>query len=71
MNAGQLKELLKDIPDNARILIPSSDHSYLEVDVEYATALYDSKTRQWTEDHGEDTTPEADYGKRLWSLIAG
>lgn len=70
MTVGELKELLADQPDELPILIPGSDHSYYEATARVGTALLEDASRgQWTEDYGEETTPEATYGTRLAVLI--
>jgi len=55
------------MPDNALIVVPSSDHSYREAHIEESTALFDGKG--FTEDYGEDVTPEAEYGKRIPVIV--
>ena len=65
MTVGDLKKLLADVPDGAALLCPASDHEYQTASVDVTTALHDAEHCCWSEDHGEDVTPEADYGKRL------
>lgn len=67
MNVGQLRELIKNLPDTTPILQVSSDHSYTGVSAEVTTALHGNGF--WTEDHGEGVTPEAEYGKRFQILL--
>lgn len=69
MTVGQLRQQLASIPDAAVIVTPTSDHEYRPAHVDSTTALYDATARCWTEDHGEDVTPEADYGKRVPVLV--
>lgn len=69
MTVGQLRKQLLDISDDAVLLCPSSDHEYKPAMVDATTALYDAKSRTWTEDHGEAVTPEKDYGKRQPVLV--
>lgn len=73
MNAGDLRKLLADpsIPDDAELLEDGSDHSHRETEIQKGTALYDAKSRSWTEDFGEKSTPEKVYGKRLVALLIG
>lgn len=70
MTVGQLRKLIEGMPDGAKVLAPTRDHSYAEPRASRGTALYDRKAG-WTEDHGEESTPEAEYGKRLDVLIVG
>lgn len=74
MNIRQLKQLLataeeRGLPDTTKIVEPGSDHDFRVVDLHIASALYDVYDNTWTEDHGEDVTPEADYGKRVKVLL--
>lgn len=59
----QLLDILEGAPDDAVLVVPGGDHSYREAGIELTTGLRDR--RGWTEDHGEEVTPEAEYGKRL------
>ena len=67
----QLKELIANLPDDAQVLVPGEDHSYRAASVEATTALREGRGRHsgWTEDHGEELTPEADYGKRMQVVV--
>jgi len=65
---GELKALLSDVPDDVPILVNGSDHSYREVSARVGSALLE-RARHWTEDHGEDVTPEAECGRRFMVLI--
>jgi len=67
MNVGQLKQLIQDLDDSTVVLVPFEDHGYRECHIRVGTALKDG--RNWTEDHGEDLTPEADHGKRTTVLL--
>ena len=68
MNVKQLKALLKKVPDDVLVLVPGEDHSYRKADANVTTALLE-EGGTWTEDYGEDTTPEAEYGKRKKVLV--
>ncbi len=68
---GALREATKHLPDTAIVLVPSRDHEYRPVAAEVATALFDQDSFTFTEDHGEDLTPEAEYGKRIEVVIIG
>lgn len=68
MKAGQLKQLLADVPDETPIIGHPYDHTYREVRLTVAEALYEGRGR-WCVDHGEDVTPEAEYGKRMTAIF--
>lgn len=68
MNVKQLKELIADLPDDIKIVVPCRDHSYRNVSGEVSTALY-SRPAGWTEDHGEEATPEESFGKRVQVVV--
>jgi hypothetical protein len=70
MNVRDLKKLLENAPDDALVMVPGHDHSYREAHCELTTGLKEGRN-QWTEDYGEETTPEAEYGKRLPILLIG
>ena len=62
MTKQQLLRLIEQLPDNTPILVPAYDHGYREPHAEVTTALRQGGI--WTEDWGEESTPEAEYGKR-------
>lgn len=66
VTARDLKNFLAgtDIPDDAILVVSSDEHSYRKVKPELSTAFDDGSDRL-DEDFGEDTTPEAEYGKRV------
>lgn len=64
LRVRELKSLLEGVPEDALVVTPSFDHSYRDVEAGEATALA-SHVGSYTEDHGEDITPEAEYGKRI------
>ena len=68
MNIKELKALIADAPDSMPVLIPASDHAYGPASAERTTALKE-RGGTWTEDHGEDLTPEKTYGKRTNVLV--
>ena len=68
MNVKELRQLLTRLPDDAVIVCPSSDHNYRVATISSDTALKD-KHGDWTEDYGEEVTPQKQYGKRLQVLI--
>ena len=70
MKVRDLKKLLENAPDDAPVMVPAYDHSYREAHCQMTTGLMEG-CNQWTEDYGEETTPEAEYGKRLPILLVG
>lgn len=68
MTVGQLRKIIEKLPDDTRVLAPSADHSFHDVDASASTALYDRRSG-WTEDYGEDQTPEAEFGERRSVLV--
>lgn len=68
MNAGDLKKLLADVPDDTPVIGRENDHTYYPVWITLATALREGPG-QWGEDFGEDLTPEDKFGERVPVLI--
>jgi hypothetical protein len=68
MRKSDILKLLADAPDDAILLVGGDDHSLRECRLVVGTALQEARN-QWTEDHGEDVTPEAEYGKRINAII--
>jgi len=68
MTVGELKKLIEKMPDDTPILVPGDDHSYRAATASNCTALLERRN-QWTEDYGEEMTPEKEYGKRVKALI--
>lgn len=68
MNIKELKAIIAGLPDETPIVSPGSDHSYRPASAEATTALLERRN-QWTEDYGEDTTPEKEYGKRMRVVV--
>ncbi|MGI0077501.1 MAG: hypothetical protein ACREAU_08905 [Nitrosopumilaceae archaeon] len=56
MKVLELKKLLETAPDDATVVVSSRDHSFQEVLCRMTTGLKDG--REWTEDFGEEQTPE-------------
>jgi len=69
LTVAHLRKLIEHLPDDTRVLRPASDHSYKPAEGMVGTALLESEGNHWTEDYGEEMTPEADYGKRHKVLI--
>ena len=68
MKIKQLRELLAKLPDEAEVVVPSQDHEYRRAHaINKTTALFRGSTT--TEDYGEETTPEKEYGKRQIVLV--
>lgn len=70
MKVRDLKKLLEIAHDDTPVIAPGYDHSYREAHCQLTTGLMDGHN-QWTEDCGEETTAEAEYGKRLPILLVG
>lgn len=67
LTVKKLREILSEMEDNAVVLIPSDDHGYRDA---YAIAGSALKNQYgYDEDHGEQFTPEAEYGKRIPAVI--
>lgn len=68
LTVRELKEIINELEDNVVVLISDHDHGYRTANVEASTALEEEKNR-YTEDHGEQYTPEADFGKRVPAVL--
>ncbi len=70
---AELKKFLEEsqIPDDAIIVLHGSDHSYDKADVYKETALVEKYRghTHYSEDFGEEITPEAECGKRIPILL--
>ncbi len=64
MNLKKFKELTKDLPDDTVLIVPTRDHDYREPKIDVTTAMNYDKGH-YAEDHGEGTTPEGKWGKRV------
>ena len=69
MKVSDLKKLIATAPEDAVLVVPAPDHSMRPAMAGIGTVLFDRKSYLWTQDYGEDSTPEADYGKRIPALI--
>lgn len=69
MNVGQLRKVIADLSDDTIILRSGQDHSQFTPRISAGTTLFDSESRTYTEDFGEQYSPEAEYGKRITALI--
>ena len=63
MTLDEFRRLTANSPGILQIVTNGDDRSYWHADAEITTALREGR-RQLTEDHGEDTTPEKEYGPR-------
>lgn len=68
VTVGDLRRLLENVPDDVPVLTPGPDHSYFGASARLSSALLE-EGGTWTEDYGEETTPEKVYGKRLQAII--
>lgn len=68
MKVKDLKAMLENAPDDAVIVVSGHDHGYTECSCLLTTALKEDRF-SWTEDFGEEKTPEATYGKRVPVLL--
>ena len=68
MTIGELKEVISDLPDSTPVLVSNGHCSYQNAYGIITKALY-SKQTGWTEDCGEENTPERLWGKRTKVLI--
>lgn len=66
MTVKQLKEQLIGIPEDAIIVCPGSDHSYVEADITATTAVKYSR-REISEDFGDGYVEPG--GKRINVLL--
>lgn len=69
MNLGQFRELTKNLPDNTFVFLEGTDHDYRVAHASIGSVLANFKEHVYTEDFGEDKTPEAEFGKRIEALI--
>lgn len=67
-NVGELRRLIECLHDEMPLVRPAHDHEYRTAHAEVTTGLRD-RSGAWTEDHGEDVTPEATWGKRIPVLL--
>jgi hypothetical protein len=69
MKLSKFRELTENLSGNTEILTPSRDHSYREVCFDITTVLYRKELHIWSEDYGEEDTPEKKYGKRMEVIV--
>lgn len=68
MTVAELRRVLEGQPDDAPVLVPGPDHSYVPCRARAATALLE-EGGTWTEDHGETVTSAAVYGERRQVVV--
>ena len=68
MKVRDLQILLANAAPDTEVLIEDGDHGYRRADFTVTTALR-APDGDWTEDHGEKLTPEAEYGRRLPAVV--
>jgi hypothetical protein len=68
MTLGQFLDKAKDFPREAILVTPGSDHSYRLAEADSTTALQEGRN-EYTEDFGEEDTPEAEYSKRVPVIV--
>lgn len=69
LTVGQLRKQMEDMADNTLVVRQGHDHDFRPTAAHETTALYDRESDTLTQDHGEDSTPEAEYGKRIAVLL--
>lgn len=69
MNLGQFRQLTANLPDTTFVFVSAGDHDLRVGTAEVGTALANFKEHAYTQDFGEDKTPEADFGKRIQAVI--
>ena len=70
MKVKHLRQLLVGLDDNIDVVTPSRDHAYSMADV-YVTTALKSHYSEWSEDFGEDSTPETPEARRVTVLVVG
>lgn len=68
MTKAQFLDRIKHAPDNALIVVPSPDHGYRVAKPDVTSALSDNG-KNFTEDFGENLTPESEFGKRIPVIV--
>ena len=66
LTIGQLKKIIKDLPDNDLVLTNSQDHSYRHIYADYTSVL--KSGCYYSQDHDIDLESEE---KRINALIIG
>lgn len=72
LTVGKLKKILEQMPNDALVVRPNFDHSYINVHAEETTALVENASYGlYTEDHGEEyySPEEAENLTRIKVLV--
>lgn len=73
MTVKDLKLMLQQVPDTAIVVVFAPDHEFREACAEMTTGLLSNERRGrcaiFTEDFGEDKTPESVWGKRTTVIL--
>lgn len=70
LTVKKLMKFLSEFEEDAVVLIPSDEHMYRYPYLQYTTALEENSSYGiYTEDHGEEFTPESEYGKRVSAVV--
>lgn len=69
MTVAQLRAKLADLPDDAFVLTGAPDHRYRDVVAFAQWARWDGESATWTQDHGEMSTPTAEFGEPRRVLV--
>ena len=69
MTVGELKELIRTVANDVQVVVPIGDHDYGSAYAAVTTGLQGD--HRWTEDYGEDVTPESEHGKRVPVVVVG
>lgn len=68
MNAGQIRRLLEDWPDAMPVLLKGPGYNYRPANASVVSVLKD-EDGYYSEDLGEDVTPEKFYGHRIKGIV--
>lgn len=68
MTKREFLKAIESAPDNALVIVPAHDHSYRQARPEVSTVLVDG-AGHFTEDYGEELTPESEHGKRVPAIV--
>lgn len=69
MTVSQLLKILDRCDPETRVVTTFADHEYCLAKAVPGMALYDDASDVYTQDYGEQSTPESLYGKRIKVLI--
>ncbi len=69
MNIKELKRVIKDLPDNMKIVILGQDHSYHEAITTIYTVLFDENENIYIRDFERNDVSKKEYDKRVKVLV--